>query len=121
VSARTAWAVAFGCALVVQCWALYTPSPPSASTGLPLDKAVHLLLFAGVGLLGALAGIPARWLLLGLVLQAVLSELAQGAWLSERGADGWDVVADLVGAILGVAIGVRLARRSSGRNVSQQT
>ena len=121
MSARTAWAVAFGCAVVVQSWALYTPSPPSASTGLPLDKAVHLLLFAGVGLLGALAGIPARWLLLGLTLQAVLSELIQGAWLSERGGDGWDLVADLVGAVLGVTIGTRLVRRRSGRDRSQQT
>ena len=120
MSARAAWAVAFGCAVVVQCWALYTPSPPSAGSGLPLDKAVHLLLFAGVGLLGVLAGVPVRWLLLGLALQALLSELVQGVWLSERGADGWDLVADLVGAALGVTIGAMLARRSDGRDHSLQ-
>lgn len=119
MSARTAWSVAFGCAVVVQCWALYTPSPPSTGSGLPLDKAVHLLLFAGVGLLGALAGIRARWLLLGLAGQAVLSEVVQGAWLSERGGDVWDLVADLVGAVIGVRLGVVLARRS-GRGLPQQ-
>ena len=120
MSARTAWTVAFGCAVIVQCWALYTPSPPPSGSGLPLDKLVHFALFAGVGLLGVLAGLPARWLLLGLALQAVASEVIQAAWLSRRGGDVFDLVADLLGAAAGVWLGLRLARRTGARDLGQQ-
>jgi VanZ family protein len=120
VSARAAWSVAFGVAIAVQCWALYTPSPPSAESGLPLDKVVHLLLFAGVALLGVLAGVRIRWLVLGLTGQAVLSEVVQGALLAERGADLWDLLADLLGIALGILLGVALARRSGARDQRQR-
>ena len=120
MSPRTAWSVAFGCAVVVQCWALYTTSPPSAGSDLPLDKLVHFALFAGVGLLGVLAGLPTRWLLLGLALQAIASELIQAVWLSQRGGDVWDLVADLVGTAAGVWLGIRLARRVGARELGQQ-
>ena len=43
-----------------------------------------------------------------LALQAIASEVVQAAWLSRRGGDVWDLVADLAGAVVGVWLGVVL-------------
>lgn len=95
---------AFGLALLVQCWALYVPRPPSVESGLPLDKVVHVGLFALVTWLGLRAGW--RWVLPLMVVQAVASELTQLLFLPSRGGDWWDLTADL----LGIALGWSLAR-----------
>lgn len=96
--------IAFVLAFLVQCWALYVPRPPSVDSGLPLDKVVHIGVFAVVTWLGLRAGW--RWVVPLMVVQAVVSELVQLYFLPSRGGDWWDLTADL----LGVALGWALAR-----------
>jgi len=91
--------LAFVIAVVVQCWALYVPRAPSVETGLPLDKLVHVALFAVVTWLGLRAGW--RWVLPAMVAQAAISELVQLRLLPNRGGDWWDFAADLVGIMIG--------------------
>lgn len=94
--------LAFATALGVQFWALYVPRPPSVESGLPLDKVVHLGLFAIVTWLGLQAGW--RWVLPLMVGQAFASEAIQHYLLAERGGDVLDLTADLAGIGLGWAI-----------------
>lgn len=68
-------------------------------TGLPLDKLVHVTLFAVVTWLGLRAGW--RWVLPAMLAQAALSELVQLWLLPNRGGDWWDVAADLAGIAIG--------------------
>lgn len=106
--------IAFSVALLIQVWALYVPKAPGVQTGLPVDKVVHFLLFAVVTWLGVRGGIPARWMAWLMLLQAAASELVQHLWLSQRGGDVWDFVAD----VLGIAAGLLLARGSTGSSES---
>lgn len=94
--------IAFGLAVVVQCWALYVPRPPSVESGLPLDKVVHFGLFALVTWLGLQAGW--RWVVPLMIAQAAASELIQLLFLPNRGGDWWDLTADLLGIALGWAV-----------------
>ena len=55
---------------------------------LPWDKAVHLLLFAGLGALGVWARVPV------------------GALLADRSGDPADLAVDLLGAAIGIALAV---------------
>ena len=103
---------AFLAALLVQTAALYWPLAPSTGQGLPLDKVAHFVLFALVALTGVLAGIPLRWLLLLLVVQAVVSELAHHWWYVGRGGELGDVIADALGATAGIAAGLWWRQRS---------
>lgn len=100
-------------AVVAQFLVLYLPRVSSPSTGLPLDKVVHFGVFAAVGALGVLAGVPMRWLVGLLVLQAIASELIQWLVLPNRSGDLGDLVADLLGIAAGVAIGSRLIRNEA--------
>lgn len=104
--------IAFVIAFAVQLWALYVPRPPSVETGLPLDKVVHLGLFAVVTWLGLKAGW--RWVVPLMVLQAFVSELIQW-FMPNRGGDWWDLLADLAGVALGWALAV-----FAGKNVNAQ-
>ncbi len=97
-------------ALLVQFWALYVPKAPGIQTGLPLDKVVHFGLFALVTWLGVRAGVPAKWVVLLMVVQAAASELTQSFFLAQRGGEWWDFAADLAG----IAVGAWLARDRSG-------
>jgi hypothetical protein len=106
VDPRRSWRITFSVALLIQVWALYVPKTPGVQTDLPVDKVVHFLLFALVTWLGVRGGIPARWLAPLMLLQAAASELVQQLWLSQRGGDMWDFVAD----VLGIAAGLLLAR-----------
>lgn len=96
------WRALLLLAVGVQFVVLYLPRVSTPSTGLPLDKVVHVAIFAAVGALGVLAGVPLRWLIGLLVLQAVASEVIQGWLLSNRSGDWADLVADLLGIALGV-------------------
>ncbi len=118
MTGRTLWSAVFWFAVAAQFWALYAPRPPSGPGGLPLDKAVHVLLFGVVAVLGVRAGIPVRWLAAGLAVQAVLSEIIQGTLLASRGAEAWDVVADACGIVLGLWLGQAWARRSDAARAS---
>lgn len=102
--------IAAALALLVQFWALYAPKAPGIQTGLPVDKVVHFGLFAMVTWLGVRAGIPAKWAVLLMVVQAAASELTQSVFLAQRGGDWWDFAADLAG----IAVGAWLARDGSG-------
>lgn len=79
-----------------------------------LDKLVHVAVFAAVGLTAVLAGAGWRIVALLLVLHAGVSELVQARLLAGRSGDPWDVVADVAGALAGVALGVA-RRRPGGR------
>ena len=93
---------------MLSAYVLFTPRTGGDGLFDGSDKVVHLLLFAllaattrwrfGSGLLG-----------LGLVAAyAVVSEVVQGALLSTRSGDAYDVVADLLGALLGWLVARRL-------------
>jgi hypothetical protein len=106
--------ILFGIALALQIWALYVPRTPAVESGLPLDKAVHLGLFAVVTWLGLRIGLPRVGLVIAMVAQAAISELTQWLFLPQRGGDWWDFAADLVG----IGLGVLLARDRSHRDES---
>lgn len=139
VRRRLLWACRLGLAvwLVVVLVALHAPTPsavpasrglwegagallpeaPDALRGLVGDKTLHVALFAPLGALWLgcrrLARRPAVWVGPGLLALAISSELLQQ--LGGRIADPWDIVADLVGSLLGAAAvqAVVLARRSA--------
>ena len=97
--------------VVLSLYVLFTPSSPGDGLFENSDKVVHLVLFA------LLAG-TTRWrfggsvaLVLAVVAYAVASELIQGALLSSRSGDPYDVVADLIGVAAGWLVAARLLRR----------
>ncbi len=98
------WTV-FVCALAVHFAALYWPFPAGPPPAVPhADKAVHVLLFAGVLWAGRLCRMPLPALTVALIIHAPMSELLQYGLLPTRGADGWDVFADLCGVALGLLL-----------------
>jgi len=79
----------------------------------PVDKLVHLVLFTSIGtLLWIAAGAQRIFMVLGIaVLLGVLDESIQ--WFSPgRSAEWLDLLADAIGAGLGVLLGRQLARLS---------
>ena len=84
-----------------------TPETPASVSAIPhLDKVVHVLLFAGLAVLGLFAWPDQRlWVVVGLIGFGVLTECLQGmtGW---RTFSVWDMVADAVG----VGLGWRLRR-----------
>jgi len=104
------WRSAFALSCVVQLWALY--SPGGGPELFPYsDKVAHVLLFAAVAYTGRRVRLPAAWLGVVLVVNAVVSELVQHAWLSRRSGDPYDVLADVIGVLIGLWVaGGRLVR-----------
>jgi VanZ family protein len=104
----------WGCAAAVLFLSL-TPAPPiSVSTW---DKVNHVFAFAVLGLLG-LAGWPLRWrmVVIGLVAYGCGIEVLQ-SFTPTRQADWHDVLADLVGMMLGAALwaaAMQLRARQAG-------
>lgn len=98
--------------LVLQVVGLYAPSAPGPPEGPPgLDKIGHLVAFAVPAALAWLLG--ARWVVVALVLHALVSEPLQ-SWVAPlRQPDVLDAVADLVGVALGVAVARALGRSSA--------
>lgn len=104
-----------GLALAVYVAVLFTTThypkvvqPPSG--GLPLDKVIHVLMYAGLALLlaeyarvraGATRAVAAAVGVVGGVLLGVVDELTQ-PWF-DRVYDNWDLAADGLGALLGAA------------------
>jgi VanZ family protein len=73
-----------------------------------LDESVHLTLFGGLGGLATLAGGSTRFVLLGCLTWAMVTEVVQG-WLPwPRTPELGDIVADMIGALIGWAIGTKL-------------
>ena len=97
--------------LVLSLYVLFKPAGDGPTFFEGSDKLGHLVLFA------LLAG-TTRWRfgpsLLGLAAVAAyapVSEVVQGALLSSRSGDPYDVVADLLGVALGWLAATRLLRR----------
>jgi len=107
------WRAGFVAACLLQLYGVYSPRQAAPDVGLPLaDKFAHLFLFGSVAFLGLKAAVPARWLLVALVSNAVVSELVQHFVLPQRSGDPFDSLADL----LGVAVGAWLAVRSNAQS-----
>lgn len=102
------WAVALTL-LLVQVWGLYVFTP---GEGEPFfagqDKVLHAILFGAPFALAIL--LRSRVLALIIVAHALISEPLQGILTPTRTVDAWDLVADLVG----IALGLPLARALRG-------
>lgn len=106
---------AFGAALAVVLFLMLRPVQEVSSSN---DKIDHALVFAALMALGLWARIPWGWLFAGLSPYAVLTEVLQATATSARHGDPRDVVADLLGLAVALAIGqlvagLRRARRAS--------
>jgi hypothetical protein len=115
-TAARGWRVAFVVLLALHLLVLYAPDTGGAPMLPGLDKVVHVATFASVALAGLRARLAARWWLPVLAGHAVVSELVQHWVLPHRSGDPADVVADLAGVALGVALDVvagRLLARAS--------
>lgn len=91
----------FGISVAVQLGVLYWPRATQPAPALPLDKLVHVLIFAAVVWTGLRAGVPAVPLLALLVAHSVVSEVAQELLLPQRSGGAADVLADVSGVLLG--------------------
>ena len=93
--------VLFALVLAGQLVVLYAPRAPSTG-GVPgLDKLVHVVVFFLVVAAGLRAGAARPLVFLVSVVQAPVSELLQATVLPNRSGDPLDVVADLLGCVLG--------------------
>lgn len=105
----------FACSVVVNLVAVYAPSDEGAGSLFPgADKLGHIVVFAAVAWTGRRAGVAAAVLGLALTAHAVTSELVQAAVLPQRSGDPRDVVADLLGAALGLWLTRTLHRAPQG-------
>lgn len=100
--------------LIGHVYALYKPGGPGPGflSFLPdgADKVIHVALFAVPAFL--LRRVSSRWWpLLVLALHAPASELIQWRFVPYRSGDPWDLAADVVGLVLGVAAADWLGRR----------
>ena len=108
------WRIGFVAACLLQLYGVYSPRQAGPDVGLPLaDKFAHLFLFGSVAFLGLKVAVPARWLLVALVSNAVVSELVQHFVLPQRSGDPFDVVADLVGVAVGAWLGFKAVRSTN--------
>lgn len=100
-------------AVALQLWGIYRPTPPPSEPGLPhLDKVFHAGSFAlPVILLLLLIGRIHLLVVAVFALHAVISEVIQAAFYTQRAGDPTDTLADLIGTALGVAIFALIARR----------
>ena len=105
---------AFAVAVLVSLAVLFAPGSdvPSAPPG--VDKVVHGLLFLALALTGRWAGIRQSLLGAALVGYAVVSEVVQGLSPLERSASVGDLLADVVGLLVGLALWGLVARRTGG-------
>ncbi len=107
--ARSRARALFWALVAVQLLVLYWPQGVGPSTGLPLDKPVHALVFGAVLWAGVRAGVPTLPLTAALLLHAGLSEVLQAQVLSARSGDLGDVLADVCGVLLALLL-VRVTR-----------
>jgi VanZ family protein len=111
--ARTVLAVA---AVALQMVVLYAPSGPDmGDVGLPVDKVVHVAVFALATWALAAAGMSPGWSVALMAAHAPISELVQHLVLPDRSGDPADVVADLLGVALGAVLAGRTVRRVPAR------
>jgi VanZ family protein len=103
---RNAWRLLTVVTLVSVSWLAFTPNPPPAAD-LGWDKANHFTAFGTLAFLGMQCLRPragrAWWVLAAALAFGVLIELVQSQ-IPGRDADAQDVVADMMGAVMGLAI-----------------
>ena len=105
------WRVAFVAACALQLYGVYSPGEPGPGIPIPgIDKVAHFFLFAAVAFTGVKVGVPVRWLLGALVLNAIGSEFIQHYSLPHRDGDPYDALADLLGVAAGAWAGFRVVR-----------
>ena len=101
--------------VLLSVYVLFAPSTGGTVTFPGADKLVHLGLFALLAATTRWRFGDSGWLLAAVACYAVGSEVVQALLLPFRSGDGADVVADLVGAVLGWwAAGWWLRRQVSG-------
>ena len=88
---------------------LLLPSDYSLGSSSTNDKAGHLLTFAALALSGRWAGVPVLALLGGLTAYAAATEVLQAVLPINRHGDPRDLLADIVGVLLGLALSWALA------------
>jgi len=116
VSQRARAAVA-AAALVLQFVVLYTPRAPAVGLdGLPLDKLVHVVIFALPTYALVRVGLPVVAVVVLMVAQALGSEVLQHVALANRSGDVGDLLADLLGVGIALALLRRRSRRASPRS-----
>ena len=103
----------FAVAVLVSLGVLFTPGSgvPTAPPG--VDKVVHGLLFATLALSGRWAGVRRPVLAALLVAYAAVSEVVQGLAPLGRSASAGDVLADVVGVLVGLGVWALLHRGPS--------
>jgi VanZ family protein len=104
---------AFALAVLVSLAVLFAPASDVPSSPPGVDKLVHASLFAALALTGRWAGVARAVLAAVLVLYAASSEVIQG--LIGRDAAVGDLLADVVGVLLGLLVWQWLARRAADR------
>jgi VanZ family protein len=106
---------AFAIAVLVSLAVLFAPASdvPTAPPG--VDKVVHCLLFLALAFTGRWAGIRQSLLGVALVGYAVVSELIQGLTPLDRSMSVGDWLADVAGALVGLALWAWVAGRVAGR------
>lgn len=114
---RLALLTLLGLAVAVQVVVLYSPSSHGELLFPQADKVVHVLVFLVPVAVALLAGLRPPAVVALFAAQAVVSEVVQGTLLPARSGDAVDVVADLVGIALGVALWhlVDAGERGAGR------
>lgn len=102
---RNAWRVLFLAVVLGASWLAFSPHPPPAAD-LGWDKANHFTAFgtlAFIGLQGLAAGPRRRWIVLATLLAYGIGiELVQSQ-IPGRDAEAADVLADMIGAVIGLA------------------
>ena len=107
--------LAFAAAVLVSLVVLFTPASgvPWAPPG--VDKVVHAALFAGLAVTGRWAGAGRGPLAVLLVLYAAVSEVVQEWAPLDRTGSPADVLADVLGLLLGLLAWDRLTRPRPAR------
>ncbi len=105
----------FGGVLLLSLLAFFTPGPDLPAGPDISDKAEHAAIFVVLALTGRLAGLGAGRLGAGLVGYAVVSEVLQAVLPIHRDGDWHDVVADVVGVGVGLALVALVGRSLTGR------
>jgi hypothetical protein len=106
----TASRAASALVVLVSLVVLFAPADdvPAAPPG--VDKGVHLLLFAALAVTGRWAGARPLPLAVGLVVYAAGSEVLQAVTPLARSGSPADLLADVLGVVLGLAVWVLGAR-----------
>ncbi|UXH79613.1 VanZ family protein [Roseateles amylovorans] len=118
---RLAWRVLFLALVTVISWLAFSPHPPQGAD-LGWDKANHFAAFGTLAVVGLQCLRPSgnrRWAVLtGLLAYGILIEWVQ-SHVPGRDADARDVVADMIGAALGVGVHLLLTRLAGRRRSAQ--